>query len=81
MVIYKCLDTLRANILAGKQVKKSQIPRHYITKYNVTNLYMLYLDRSRRLTYTLLSYNDMIIVEVLEIFPDHKSYEQRFGYN
>lgn len=46
----------------------------------MNNLYRLRLDRKRRLTYTILSDEEGIKVVILEVFPDHKSYDRRFGY-
>jgi hypothetical protein len=44
------------------------------------NLYRLKLDRKRRCCYTIVANHEGLKVIVLEVFPDHKSYNRRFGY-
>ncbi len=80
LAISEGIHTLKRDLLAGKNVRKRQIPRYYVTKYGVNNLYILPLDNARRLSYTLASDKTGINVVILEAFPDHKSYERRFGY-
>ena len=74
------LDVLMNDMFAGERIRRRQIPRYYVEKYGVNNLYRLKLDRTRRLCYTLLADEEGVKVVVLEVFPDHKSYDRRFGY-
>ncbi|RLI42237.1 hypothetical protein DRO59_04705 [Candidatus Bathyarchaeota archaeon] len=46
--INKGLDALKENMFAGEIVKRKQIPKYYIKKFGVNNLYRLKLDRKRR---------------------------------
>jgi hypothetical protein len=78
--IDKGLDALKENIFAGEIIKKKQIPKYYIKKFGVNNLYRLKLDRKRRCCYTIVADHEGLKVIVLEVFPDHKSYNRRFGY-
>ena len=78
--IDKGLDILKKDVFAGEQIKKQQIPKYYVDKYGVNNLYRLRLDKARRLSYTIVAGEEGIKVVVLEVFPDHKSYDKRFGY-
>jgi len=71
---------LKNDMFAGEQIKKRQIPKYYVDKYGVNNLYRLRLDRARRCCYTIIADDDGVKVVVLEIFQNHKSYERRFGY-
>ena len=80
VAINKCIDALKENMLAGEQIRKGQIPRYYIRRFGVTNLYRFRLDRARRASYTIVSMDGLIKVIILEVFPDHKSYERRFHY-
>ena len=59
---------LRENAFAGVQIPKRLIPRVYIKKYAVVNLWKYDLPRGWRL-----------ISAVLEWFPHHE-YERRFKY-
>lgn len=70
---------LKFNPFAGEQVKKSQIPKEYIKKYDITNLWRIELSNFWRLTYTIKSDEVEIINFVLDIV-DHKSYNKIFGY-
>jgi len=74
------LDVLKNDMFAGEQIKKRRIPKYYVEKYSVNNLYRLRLDRARRCCYTIVADSEGTKVVVLEIFPDHKSYDRRFGY-
>ncbi len=78
--IDKGLDVLKSDMLAGVKIKKQQIPKYYIDRHGVNNLYRLHLDKARRLCYTLVGDREGMNVVVLEVFPDHKSYDRRFGY-
>lgn len=79
-LIDKAADILKDNMFAGKKVRKRQIPRYYIQEYGVNNLHRLRLDRDSRCTYTLVANDGGIKVAILEVFPDHKSYDRRFRY-
>ena len=74
------LDALKENMFAGEIIRKRQIPKCYVRKFGVNNLYRLKLDRKRRCCYTLVADREGFKVIVLEVFPDHKSYNRRFGY-
>lgn len=80
-IINNAIETLRENMCAGEIVQKKKIPKYYIKKYGIYNLYVMDLDSSRRFTYTLIFNGVGITVNILEIFLDHKQYERRFGYS
>jgi hypothetical protein len=79
-IVDKALDVLKENMFAGQLIEKKKFPKIYIQKYGITNLYKYNLDRSNRLTYTLVADASGIAVVVLEIL-NHKEYEKRFGYH
>ena len=70
---------LRDNPFAGEQVQKSMIPKCYLEKYEVTNLWRIDLSDYWRLIYTIQSSEVKIIDFVLDIV-DHKKYDNIFGY-
>lgn len=80
-IIKDAIETLKKNMSAGQNVQKKKIPKHYINKYGIHNLYVMNLDLTRRLTYTLIFDGVGVSVNILEIFLDHKQYERRFGYS
>src|SRR3989338_6929130 len=70
---------LKENPFAGEQVQKSLIPRHYINKYDVTNLWRIDLSDYWRLVYTIQS-NEIEIIDFVLNIVDHKKYDKIFGY-
>jgi hypothetical protein len=79
-IVDKALDVLKENMFAGQLIEKKKFPKIYVQKYGVTNLYKYNLDRSSRLTYTIVGDESGLAVVVLEIL-NHKEYEKRFGYS
>lgn len=78
--IAKAREKLSENMFCGECIQRKQIPKYYIQKYKLNNLYVMDLDGSRRLSYTLLANGVGVGVYLLEIFLTHKDYEIRFGY-
>lgn len=78
---------LKANYSYGIQIPKKQIPRKYMEKYEVTNLWKVDLSAYWRLIYTLKQPQreeteiDIITIwlDVLDIV-DHPTYDKLFGY-
>jgi len=79
-IVDKALDVLKENMFAGQLIEKKKFPKIYVQKYGIKNLYKYNLDRSNRLTYTIVADESGIAVVFLEIL-NHKEYEKRFGYN
>jgi len=79
-IVDKALDVLKENMFAGQLIEKKKFPKIYVQKYGIKNLYKYNLDRSNRLTYTIVADESGIAVVVLEIL-NHKEYEKRFGYH
>jgi hypothetical protein len=80
-IINKAIGSLSENFFAGIQIEKNKIPKYYVENYGVNNLFVFRLDSSRRLIYTLIRDSDGVSVNIIEIFLDHKQYENRFGYS
>ena len=80
-IINRAKRKLLGDMCAGELVQKKKIPKHYIRKYQLNNLYVLDLDSGRRLTYTLIFNGVGISVNIIEIFLNHKEYAKRFGYS
>jgi hypothetical protein len=78
-IVEAALDVLKVNMFAGKAIEKKKLPKTYVQRYGITNLYKYNLDASNRLTYTLVADELGTAVVVLEIMT-HKEYEKRFGY-
>jgi Txe/YoeB family toxin of Txe-Axe toxin-antitoxin module len=81
--LYKFLeratDDLKQNPFCGIQIPKRQIPKTYVSKYEINNLWKYNLPNAWRLVYSVAGSEVEIIAILLEWFP-HKEYEKRFNY-
>lgn len=81
--LYKFLeratDDLKQNPFCGIQIPKRQIPKTYVSKYEIDNLWKYNLPNAWRLIYSVAGSDVAIIAILLEWFP-HKEYEKRFKY-
>nr|WP_320160794.1 hypothetical protein [uncultured Methanoregula sp.] len=72
-------DMITADPFCGIQVPKRLIPKMYITKYGIDNLWKYNFCKNWRLMYSVAGDGTQIIALILEWLP-HKEYERRFGY-
>lgn len=77
--ISQAMDNLEENAFCGIQIPKKLIPREYIIRYKVKNLWKYNLPNSWRLIYSVVNDEIVVISLILEWF-DHKDYEKRFRY-
>jgi len=75
------IELIKANPHYGDPIAKNIIPKEYILKYGVTNLFRIELPNFWRMLYTLTNggTNIEIISFVLDII-NHKKYNKKFGY-
>ena len=77
--IDQALNNIEKNAFCGIQIPKKQIPKEYIKKYNVQNLWKYDLPNAWRLIYSIKGGKAVVVSIVLE-WLDHKEYNRRFGY-
>ncbi len=77
--VNRALDDLKRSPLCGIHVPRRLIPKIYIQKYGISNLWKYNLPGAWRLLYSLTGDEVEIVAIVLEWLP-HKEYERRFGY-
>ena len=77
--ISNAIEDLKKDPYCGIQIQKRLIPKTYITKYHVSNLWKYDLPNAWRLIYFVIGDQVNIISIVLE-WMDHKDYERRFKY-
>ena len=77
--IDRAFDDIADDAFCGIQIPKKQIPKIYIRKYEIDNLWKYNLPNAWRLIYSVARDEVLIISIVLEWMP-HKEYERRFGY-
>ena len=73
------IDFLKKDPQYGIHIPKNRIPKEYIIKYNVNNLWKINLPKGWRMIYTLRGNEVEIISLILDLF-DHKRYTKKFGY-
>lgn len=77
--IQKVISRLKENVFFGEKIEKRLIPREYIQKYSIDNLWWCPLPEGWRLVYSIATNQSEILAVIIEYF-DHKNYERRFGY-
>ncbi len=77
--LQRALELLKTNPFIGIQIKKGMIPRKYLEKYDVNNLWKFDISGFWRLIYTVRGSELEIISFILDIV-DHKTYNKIFGY-
>jgi len=78
--ISKALSAISTNAFAGIQIPKKQIPKDYMKKYRIRNLWKYNLSKGWRLLYSVESDGIKIISIILE-WMNHKNYEKRMKYS
>ena len=79
--IKKKIEIIKSNPHYGDPIAKSHIPKEYLVKYEITNLFRVELPNYWRMLYTLKDGDTKceIIAFVLDLV-DHSSYNEKFGY-
>ncbi|MGC8516891.1 MAG: hypothetical protein ACP5MT_03295 [Candidatus Acidifodinimicrobium sp.] len=75
----RAFDDLKKDPECGIQVPKKLIPKYYIQKYGIDNLWKYNLPNAWHLMYSIKGSDVSVLTVVLEWLP-HKEYERRFGY-
>ena len=78
--LQRAIENFKQNAFSGERIRKEQIPKEYVQKYNIDNLLWYQLPNAWRLVYSIIASNkNEILVAIIEYF-DHKNYERMFGY-
>jgi len=77
--INRAIDDLKKDPTCGIHIPSKLVPKVYIKKYNVNNLWKYDLPNAWRLVYSIKG-DEVTIVSVILEWMDHKNYERRFGY-
>ena len=77
--INRAREDLKKNPACGTKIEKKIWPKEYIRDYSITNLWKYDLPNGWRIVYTIQTNEVMILNVILEWF-DHKGYERRFKY-
>jgi len=81
LAITKKIEIIKSNPHHGDPIAKSLIPKEYLDKYEITNLFRVELPNYWRMLYTLKDGDTKceIIAFVLDLV-DHSLYNKKFGY-
>ena len=77
--IFRAFEDLEENAFCGIQLPKRLIPRAYIEKYGIDNLWKYDLPKGWRLIYSVANWQIYVLSIILE-WINHKNYERRFNY-
>jgi len=79
--ITKKIKIMKSNPHYGDPIAKSLVPKEYINKYEITNLFRVELPNYWRMLYSLIDGETKIeiIAFVLDLI-DHPTYNKKFGY-
>ena len=77
--IYEAIKDFKLNFTCGTKIPKKLWLKEYIKKFGITNLGKYNMLNAWRLVYTIQT-NDVMILNVILEWFDHKGYERRFRY-
>ncbi len=75
----RALYDIEEDPFCGIQIPKKLIPKEYIQKYDVKNIWKYNLPGAWRLIYSIEGGEAVVITIILD-WMDHKEYERRFKY-
>ncbi len=75
----RALKDIEQNAFCGIRIPKKLIPKEYIKKYGVDNLWKYNLPNAWRLLYSVAS-GEVIVVSIVLEWMNHKNYEKKFKY-
>lgn len=78
--LIRAVNTLQENAFAGRNVKKSLIPKSLIQKYGLNNLWIYNLPDSWRMLYVLTPSEEVQIIAVILNWMNHKDYAKLFKF-
>jgi Txe/YoeB family toxin of Txe-Axe toxin-antitoxin module len=78
--IKQAIHNLRGNAFYGIHIPKRLIPKEYIQKWGIKNLWKYDLPKGWRLMYTITADNEVDLISAILEWCDHKEYERRFRY-
>ncbi len=78
--LLKAKDDIKENAFCGIQLSKDKIPREWIQKYRINNLWKYDLPNAWRLLYSITTPTKVEIISVFLDWMDHKEYDRLFGY-
>lgn len=75
----RAFNDLEENTFCGIQIPKKLIPKDYLQKHNIDNLWKYNLPNAWRLIYTIKN-GEVIVLSIILEWMNHKDYEKKFKY-
>lgn len=75
----RAFDDLEKNHAVGTQIQKKLIPKEYIRKYGIDNLWKYNLPNAWRLLYSVAE-KEVVLISIVLDWLCHKDYEKKMGY-
>lgn len=77
--LLNAFSEIEKNAFSGIQIPKRLIPKEYLKKYNIHNLWKYNLPNAWRLLYSIEN-QEIIVVAIILEWMKHKEYERIFKY-
>ncbi|MCK4650528.1 hypothetical protein KAT36_04860 [Candidatus Pacearchaeota archaeon] len=77
--INRAMNDLENNAFCGARIQKKLIPKTYLEKYKINNLWKYDLPSGWRMLYTIAN-GEICILSIILEWMSHKDYEKRFKY-
>jgi len=75
----KAFKDIEENAFCGIQIPKRLIPKEYIRRYKIKNLWKYNLAEAWRVFYSIEA-NEITVISIVVEWLDHKKYERKFKY-
>jgi Txe/YoeB family toxin of Txe-Axe toxin-antitoxin module len=76
----KAIKNIQEDAFSGRNVKKELIPKEFIQKYEINNLWIYNLPNSWRMFYVITPSEEIEIIAVVLDWMNHKDYEKLFKF-
>ena len=77
--LIRAFQDIKENAFCGIQIPKRLIPKSYLHKYQINNLWKYNLPNAWRLLYSIEN-QEILVVSIILDWMDHKTYERTFKY-
>jgi len=78
--LIRAIEHLKEDSHAGRNVKKKLIPKEFIRKYNLKNIWIYNLPDAWRMIYSLTTGGELEVISVILDWMNHKDYEKLFKF-
>ncbi len=78
--LLRARDDIKENAFCGIQISKDKIPKEWVQKYKINNLWKYNLPNAWRLLYSITTPTKIEIISVFLDWMNHKDYERLFKF-